>query len=224
MVTSLAQLVILGLKMNCPLCESTNNPIFSYCHNKHYFRCSNCSLIYLDEQFYLSEEDENKVYDNHQYDSDVSGPQNFLNRLAIPLNSFLDKNSKGLDFGCGANPILSLMLEREGHQMENYDKFYHDDHSVFSNKYQFIVMTEVIEHLKKPNEVLGNLNKLLLAPSLIGVMTKLFNEDTVFENWYYPLDPTHIIFLSDQTINWVASEYDKKILYTDHDNVVILGT
>jgi len=38
----------------------------------------------------------------------------FLARLAEPLIAHLPKGARGLDFGCGPGPTLSLMLREAG--------------------------------------------------------------------------------------------------------------
>lgn len=210
--------------MDCPLCFSKGNGLFSQIHQREYLKCSVCSLIYLDQKFYLSEESEKKVYDQHRNNPDDLKYQNFLNQLASPMKSLIRENSKGLDFGCGSGPTLSKLFEKSGHLMNNFDKFYYPNFSVLNEKYHFIVMTEVIEHLKNPYEVLRRLNDLFIDDGYFGFMTKVYNEKIDFQKWYYHLDPTHIIFLSIATFHWIATEFNKKILYTDNDNVVILGS
>jgi SAM-dependent methyltransferase len=209
--------------VNCPLCSSAKTFEFSIIKDKKYYRCRVCSLIYLDSKNYISEKEEKTIYDYHENNPDDLNYRKFLSRLAEPLEQHLPKNAKGLDFGCGPGPTLSLMFEEKEHEMRLFDKFYHPDESILSESYDFIVMTEVIEHLKNPSFVLNQLHSLLKERGYLGIMTKLYSEKIDFKKWYYATDPTHICFYSKETFRWLCGELPLKLLFSDQDNVVILG-
>jgi cyclopropane fatty-acyl-phospholipid synthase-like methyltransferase len=41
----------------------------------------------------------------------------FLSQVFNPVMVHLKKGAKGLDFGCGPGPTLSLMFEKQGYQV-----------------------------------------------------------------------------------------------------------
>jgi len=113
------------------------------------------------------------------------------------------------------------MFEELGHQVSIYDVFYAPDMVVFNKQYDFISSSEVVEHLHKPNEVLHLLWAALKPGGLLGIMTALVNEDTDFKSWYYARDPTHVIFFSTQTFEWLANEWGASLSFVG-ESVILL--
>jgi len=165
----------------------------------------------LPNQF-LSAEAEHAEYDKHENSRDDPGYRNFLSRLFVPLNERLKPGSSGLDFGCGPGPTLSVMFEEAGHEVALYDPFYAPNENVFSEKYDFITATEVIEHLRQPAKDLERLWSLLKPGAWLGIMTKLALDETAFSCWHYKTDLTHVCFFSSETMNWLASQWQTKLL------------
>jgi hypothetical protein len=54
----------------------------------------------------------------------------FLSQVFDPVTTHLKKGAKGLDFGSGPGPTLSLMFEKQGYQVDLFDKFYADNPEV----------------------------------------------------------------------------------------------
>ena len=116
-----------------------------------------------------------------------------------------------LNIGCIPSKALlhaSEMFEEAGHQMEIYDPFYAPDPAPFAHMYDFITATEVVEHLHHPRVELDRLWGLLRPSGWLGIMTKLVLDAEKFATWHYKNDPTHVIFFSQQTLEWLAQRYD----------------
>ncbi|MCK5688960.1 methyltransferase, partial [Myxococcota bacterium] len=45
----------------------------------------------------------------------------------------------------------------------------------------------------------------------LGIMTKLAQNKDVFSRWHYKNDLTHIAFFSNETMRWLATEWDAEV-------------
>lgn len=196
--------------MNCPLCLSSDT--FDFYHKKQhvYYHCKHCYLNFLDPQFHLNRHEEKKLYDNHENIVDDPNYRKFLSQLFIPLSKYLKSGSKGLDFGCGNGPALAKMLEEAGHKMALYDLYYYPDKSVLNQHYDFIVSSEVFEHLYQAREILDELWTCLKPSGLFGIMTQQYEDLEKFKNWYYINDPSHVIFFHQETFIWLSKKWNAK--------------
>ena len=196
----------------CPLCKSPQSaaPFHRDAH-RDYYRCSLCQLIFVPPSQHLSIEDERAEYDKHQNSPDDAGYRKFLSRLFTPLNDRLSPASYGLDFGSGPGPTLSVMFEEVGHKVSLYDPFYAPDKSVLNRSYDFITTTEVVEHLREPATDLEHLWSRIKPGGWLGIMTKLAQNKDVFSRWHYKNDLTHIEFFSNETMRWLATEWDAEV-------------
>ena len=72
----------------------------------------------------------------------------------------------------------------------------------------FIICCEVIEHFHSPSSEFALLRKLLKPGGSLLCMTHLLPKKTAFRNWYYKNDPTHVIFYSEENIQWIKSNFN----------------
>lgn len=207
---------------NCPLCDSKNTKLFHEDKKRPYQKCETCDLIYVPASHHLDSEQEKAVYDQHENNPQDSGYRKFLSRAWLPLREQLKKGSSGLDFGSGPGPTLSLMAQEDGFPCAIYDLYFANDPTVLlENGYDFIISTEVIEHLASPIQVLRQLFSMLKAGGLLCLMTKRHHPSLDFSRWHYILDPTHITFFSEQTFLWIAKEFNCQLQVADKDVVIL---
>ena len=203
--------------MLCPLCESCS-PQTYYRQldpkgpqqgrvKREFYQCGRCQLVFVPAMFHLSAAAEKAEYDKHQNSPQDSGYRRFLARTLDPLSERLAPGASGLDFGCGPGPTLSVMLAEQGLKVANYDLYYYPDASLLAQPYDFITLTEVIEHLASPMQVLTQLARCLRPNSLLAVMTKRVESQNAFAQWHYKNDPTHIAFYSEATFTWIAEYF-----------------
>ena len=207
--------------MSCPLCGAENSAPFHEDRHRPYFRCTACALVYVPKAFFLSTEDERAVYDLHENDPNDAGYRRFLSRMTDPLLERIPKGASGLDFGCGPGPTLSVMLEEAGCRMTLFDPFYAVDEKVLSGTYDFITLTEVIEHLHAPERELSRLCTLLAPRGILGIMTKLVKDRDAFSSWHYIRDPTHVAFYSKETFLWIASRFGLAVTFHGRDVILL---
>ena len=168
-------------------------------------QCLNCDFVFVPSQYHLSESEERKRYDTHNNDPNDPRYRQFLSQLTEPLNEIISSDSCGLDFGCGPGPTLSLMMQEKGHQMDLYDKFYARNQSVFEKSFDFITLTEVLEHLCDPVFELERLASILKSKGILAVMTQTLTQDIDFDSWYYKNDPSHTGFYNKKSLADLAA-------------------
>ena len=204
----------------CPLCNREKVDLFFEDKNRTYLSCIYCKLVFVPKCFWLNAEDEKATYDLHENNSQDQGYRKFLSRLCVPLMERLNSKQRGLDFGCGPGPTLSVLLEERGHQVDLYDTFYFNDRKVFEKKYDFICATEVVEHLHKPNKDFVSLFKMLKRDGWLGIMTKLVLDKKAFSKWHYILDMTHICFYSRSTFEYLAKRFNAELEFVENDVIL----
>lgn len=204
---------------SCQLCGGSLNPYFED-KKRPYLQCVVCDLVQVPRQFHLSDCDEKAEYDKHENSLDDPGYLRFLSRMAEPMLARVSVGARGLDFGCGPAPALASTLEKGGCVMSLYDKYYQPDGRVLDDHYDFIVATEVVEHLANTGEVLNQLWSLVRPTGFLGLMTKRVHERAAFAQWHYKNDPTHIAFFSDKTFEYLAGMWKAEIEFIGPDVVI----
>lgn len=188
---------------HCPLCAGGAAP-FEPGAARGARRCGTCALTFIPESRHLSPEAEKARYARHDNRPDDPGYRGFLDRLLEPLSRRLRPGAEGLDFGCGPGPTASVMMRERGFKMADYDPYFLPDEAALARTYDFIVCTEVLEHLRRPAETLALLDRLLRPEGMLGAMTMLLADDGAFATWWYAQDPTHIAFYKEETFRWLA--------------------
>ncbi len=202
----------------CPLCQAADDfTVYHQDKRRDYFLCRRCRLVFVPSGQFLSAEDEKAAYDLHQNSPDDQEYRRFLGRLFIPMHARLKPGSRGLDFGSGPGPTLSVMFEEVGYPMAIYDHFYAKDPSVLHGRYDFITATEVVEHLHHPKHDLERLWNLLEPGGNLGVMTKLVRDREAFARWHYKNDLTHVHFYSRPTFEWLAAQWQAELTFVGND-------
>ena len=204
----------------CSLCEAADGNAF-YQDGREYLRCPICDLVFVPPHYFLSSREEKSVYDKHENASNDPRYRVFLNRLFLPLSQCLPSNSHGLDFGSGPGPTLSLMFEEAGHSMKIYDPFYAPENKPAQEEYDFISVSEVLEHLHHPRRELEQLWSCLKPNGTLGIMTKRVVKQKSFSQWHYINDPTHVCFYSIDTFKWLAMHWQATLTFPDTDVVLL---
>ncbi|MGE0267524.1 MAG: methyltransferase domain-containing protein [Candidatus Omnitrophota bacterium] len=204
--------------MACPLCHSPDiHAVFekddARLGRREYVRCRECRLIHLLPQYFLSKDEEKKRYDLHRNSPDDQGYVDFLNQLIEPLCGYLVPGAEGMDYGCGPGPTVSVLLENKGFRMTNYDPVYFPDKNVLDKKYDFMTVTEVVEHFYNPRQEWLTFDRMLKPGSPIGLMTYLYTDVPQFSEGWYHSEPTHVCFYHRETFQWIENWLKWKIEY-----------
>jgi hypothetical protein len=191
---------------------------------RDYLRCGTCALTFLPPSQHADPALERSRYAEHNNSSSDPGYRGFLDRLLLPLCLQLAPGSRGLDYGCGPGPTASVMLRERGFPTENYDPYFFPDESLLSRAYEFLVCTEVLEHLRRPSEDLTRLDGLLKPDGVLGVMTGILEDDAAFPGWWYRKDFTHIAFYRPETLAWIASRFGWELSRPSRDAALFRKT
>ncbi len=197
----------------CPLCQQEKPFLLVHINHRTYWRCRECCLIFLSPEQRLPVDRERERYLQHNNHPDDRKYRQFLNRLLNPLLPHLPQGARGLDFGAGPGPTLSVMLEERGYHMNIYDPFFAPDTSVLEDTYDFITCTETVEHFFNPSCEFGRLDSMLKPEGWLGIMTEMFTSEHKFKDWWYHRDPTHVCFYQQETMLWIAGVFGWKAVF-----------
>lgn len=205
---------------HCPLCSSTGH-FYQQDKRRAYYQCGQCELVFSSPDSWPGTATEKAEYDLHENDVDDAGYNRFLSRIVTPLIERIQKQSKILDFGCGPAPALANQLMQLEHHVSLYDVFYYPETSVLNQRFDAIVMTEVIEHLHTPANVIQSLWASLRVGGVLAIMTQRVIDAQAFSRWQYKNDPTHVCFYSDQTFVFLASHLKAQLEFVGRDMVFL---
>lgn len=195
----------------CPLCGSGKVELYCEDNRRQYWLCSLCCLVFVPRAFHLSPSDEKREYDKHQNGPEDTGYQAFLARLVTPMLAYLAVGSSGLDFGCGPGPATPAMFAKKEISIDLYDPIYVASFASRAQHYDFVICTEVAEHMRQPRQSWDQLRYCVKCGGLVGIMTKLVINRERFQYWHYKNDPTHIAFYSHKTLAWIAQYWGAEL-------------
>ncbi|MFP4459098.1 MAG: class I SAM-dependent methyltransferase [Candidatus Zixiibacteriota bacterium] len=133
---------------------------------------------------------------------------------------YIQPGMKGLDYGCGPGPALAELLARRNIECDNYDPFFYPNKK--TDRYDFILSTEVFEHLYNPSQDIENIASRIKPGGFLGIMTVRWTDLEQFKNWYYLNDDTHVIFFHRKSFEYICDTYSFDIIHDDGIRVIIL--
>ena len=201
----------------CPVCTLKSSRFFFRDKFRPYRKCNECSLIFVPTEFHVSLESEKARYEEHNNDPNDLRYREFLERIAVPIRKRFSDGARGLDFGCGPTTLLADILTEDRFKMNVYDPFYQPDKTALEKDYDFIVSTEVFEHLKNPLDEFKRLLALLDHDGVLAIMTRLHDDSIDFKTWHYKNDRTHICFYSLETFDWLTEKLAIRYSQVEHD-------
>ncbi len=193
--------------MSCSLCGSQTRD-FSVTHKRTYSRCVQCDGISLHPSYYLSKQLEKQRYDAHHNDVNDSGYQSFVSPIIQSVVIDYDKTHKGLDFGSGSGPVVTMMLRDKGFDVQTFDPFFDPNTIALKTTYDYIICCEVMEHFYHPDKEFKLLRSLLNPNGTLYCKTNVYNDTINFDTWWYKNDATHVFFYTKKTIHWIKKEYN----------------
>jgi SAM-dependent methyltransferase len=189
----------------CPVCHGYDNHEFSRDKKRIYYLCNDCSLVFVPRNLLIATEEEKKRYESHDNSNENTEYRAYLTKIADSIEPLLLKGTHGLDFGSGKTTLFSDLLKERGFQMSSYDLYFHPNEEIWSQKFDFIVLSEVIEHVRDPHECLEKIKSLLNSAGQLFIKTKFYPPDKkLFDDWFYKRDMTHVQFFNRNSLNQLA--------------------
>jgi len=220
----------------CPVCKLQNAKLFERVEDWQYAQCSACDFVFTyphPEQSYL-----NTLYTQQSESSGGKIGQSSSRKRraflrALSLRKYLQGGKKALDIGCGAGFIVESMRQvgavAYGFDINeasinfaktNYPKshFYlnsYDTISEFSDFFDFIYSSEVIEHVSELDAYLELIVKVSRPKAYVYVTTPDFSSDKRPANvleWGEFAPPEHIQFFSERNLIILFDRYGFKFV------------
>jgi hypothetical protein len=194
--------------MTCPLCGQSEASFFHQDKVRSYFQCAHCKLVFVPRSELVSEGQEKKRYEAHENDTSNPGYESYMEKISSAIVPHLRSQERGLDFGCGRSKMLEKILISKGLAVTSYDKYFHPL-NLTGEVFDFIILSEVIEHLRTPFEDLHGIKNLLSPGGKLFVKTRIL-PPSGFDQWFYKRDLTHVQFFSEKSFEEMCLKFQLK--------------
>jgi hypothetical protein len=205
------------MSADCPLCQTDESSPFHVGARGTFHRCATCALVFLDPEQWPSLDAEIGRYELHENETGDAGYETFLSRLAEPVIARVPADGRGLDYGSGESDTLAAMLTRSGRPTVAYDPAFRASAGALRRRYDFIVCSEVLEHVHAPRALFVRFGQLLRPGGIVGVMTGMYDAVPSFADWWYIRDITHVCFYSAATMEWIARKLGWRVEFPAGD-------
>jgi hypothetical protein len=188
----------------CRLCLATGCEPAGRNKHRAFALCPSCGLVFVPVSDWVSPDDERARYAHHDNTDSNPGYVRFLGEVADVVTGIAKPGARVLDFGAGENAVLTGLLRRQGYHCVAYDPLYGLGTTTLSDRYNVVVVCEVIEHLRDLRRDVITLGECLAPDGCIVVRTQCYPSVTSLPTWWYARDATHINFFAPQTLAFAA--------------------
>ncbi len=188
--------------------------------SRRYHICPECRLLFVHPGDHPEANEEKERYLLHNNGIQYPGYVRFLKQAIDPTLPYLAPKSRGLDYGCGPVPTLSLLMQSKGHTCLDYDPFFFP--KLPTGPFDYLFATEAAEHFFYPGAEFTRIGSLLKPGGILTLMTVFWHHtDDLLQNFYFR-DPSHVVFYHPDTLDRIQHLYGFSRLYCDNKRVVIL--
>lgn len=183
--------------------------------HKSYFIDDELLILRLSKEHYINETLEKSRYLKHNNSGEgyFKYHQNLYEAFIKPyLNEGLS-----LDFGCGPTKVYEQLIENT----LSYDKYFFNNKTIFKKKFDNIILIEVLEHLKNPEDNIKLLTSLLNKGGRLFISTHFYDINKL-DNWWYLRDETHVCFYNLDSFTKIGQRYHLDLVYTDKEKLIVL--
>lgn len=108
----------MNVQEECPLCGCQGELFF----REVFFRCDTCKGVFRSKRPRPTEE--RARYEAHDNDVNDKNYQGFVAPITGAVKANFTPEHRGLDFGAGAGPVVSKVLQDAGYDIEQYDPYF----------------------------------------------------------------------------------------------------
>ena len=203
----------------CPLCADTSATLYHLEKFQHNYKCPTCDLVFVPAVDHVTAEREQEIYLLHENHIENEGYVAMFRRALAEVFPYCSPSTI-LDYGCGYEPVLQQILQRDGYSCDIYDPYFFPQ--LPDGPYDLIISTEAFEHFSNPAHELERIIQRLKPGGTLAVMTRLFMPEIDFATWHYMKDETHITFYSPRCFEWIAQKYGLSVRHHDGRAVTVL--
>jgi len=209
--------------MQCLICQNKTAGFLDDSLGVKFWHCKNCDLIFKDKKLFQDFESQKQRYDLHQNNPEDSGYRAYFQKfLDFVLPYINTPNLKALDYGCGESILLADMMLGSNIHTIAYDPIYHPLDLDKTAKFDIITSVEVFEHLTDVLQSFKEISSMLNQNGILAIRTEFHHGIDGMSKWYYPKDPTHILFFTTKTFLVLCDIYGFEYLGDNGKNMVLL--
>ncbi len=225
--------------MKCIVCDSSNSSSIMFSKkgegiDKNYDinRCKDCGFVFVDP---LPSKNELNEYYNRNFGGVLLETEKDVNRKAkefLKISEKLGLKGRLLEIGCSYGFFLNILKEKnwdvKGTELaKDSVKFAKEKYRLdvregsleelkFKEKFDVIVMFDVLEHTRNPDEQARIVNNLLNENGIFVLTTPNIRSLDYFLNgkyWDWMIPPAHLNYFSTKTIKRFLKKNGFKVIY-----------
>ncbi|MBS9522794.1 methyltransferase domain-containing protein [Litoribacter alkaliphilus] len=204
----------------CKLCGLNKVTPLIIPHDKRIYNyCPDCYLIFVDSTFHIDLQQEKRLILRRNNSIGNAEYVHYISQIIQLIRPFIYQGQIGLDYGCGPTPTLNHLLKKENITCFNNDYNFGFNHPF--KKYDFIMAIECLEKFKDPNNEIDKLLDLLKPGGIFGMMTEVYPTKDNFKYWNKKLDPSHVSFYHQKTLDYLIANKKLTLLKSDSKRIFI---
>lgn len=175
-------------------------------------------IVRKDRKHWISLTDAKARYDTHHNGEDNLEYIAYQKRIFDEFIGIYMNKGTTLDYGCGEGAVLKQFIP----DLALYDLFYYPDRAIFNQRFDNIILIEVIEHFEEPIQAFKGLVELLNPGGRLIIQTQFYEDYDNIHQWWYVRDVTHVVFYNIQSFYYLCEHFDLKLIYSDNKSRVVL--
>jgi 2-polyprenyl-3-methyl-5-hydroxy-6-metoxy-1,4-benzoquinol methylase len=178
-------------------------------------------LVFVPREFWLNADEERARYAHHDNSPLNEGYVEYLGQVADAVARLGVDKARVLDFGSGERAVLAKILRQRGFDCVAYDPLYGQGQAALRDRYDVVVLCEVIEHLRDLRAEILSLKQCLGAGGRIVVRTQCYPSVAGVASWWYARDATHLNFFAERTLEFAAGLCGLRCLRTNEPDIFV---
>lgn len=206
---------------SCKLCHASACVPAGRNKHREFVHCPECGLVFVPREFWLNADEERARYAHHDNSPSNAGYVEYLRQVADAVARLAVDKARVLDFGSGEQAVLAEILRQRGFDCVAYDPLYRKGQAALRDRYNIVVLCEVIEHLHDLRAEILSLKRCLGPRGRIVVRTQCYPSVAEMTSWWYARDATHLNFFAERTLEYAAGLCGLRCLRTSEPDIFV---